>query len=103
MNAFWDALQARQEEDEVDRNLLPDRDQHDHKTGIKTVRRFIKIPARGIDEFIEIADQRIEQKITNQARDRSRHGINPDQQGLVGACPSNDLIRAGRQQQRYGQ
>lgn len=95
-------LQAGQEEDEIDTDLFPDRNQNNHETGIKRIKLVIEIPADRVEEFVKIANDRVEHQIAHQPGHRWRDGIGPHQCRLVSACAAQDLIGFNGQEKRYG-
>ena len=97
---FGIALQAGEEEQEVVRDLLPDRGHDDQQHRLVAVEQVVPVDAALAQRVRDDADARREHEEPQHAGDRGRDGVGPDQQRLVDERALDDAVGEDREQQR---
>ena len=98
-HGLGDRLQPGQEEDEVVADLFPRRADDHQEHGLAGIVDVVELIAEPAEPERDDAELGREQEQPQHAGDRRRHGVGPDQQGLVGGGAADHLVGLDRQDQ----
>ena len=98
-----DRLQSGQEENEIDRDLLPDRGSDHDNRGVGIIKADAEIITEPGEKFGDRTPALGEHDQKDETGHRRRDRINPHQEGAIGAGTADDLVRLDRKEQGNGQ